>query len=260
MRKLLDFIAAKAKRRNAFFKSEEYRFFLENRHYLMKMPRFLHLYDGDEDAFDVMRANIILYSHLNKIVFETEINSLKNYINTNNKNSHANFLKSLHELTSDQPYYQDGQYKIYMPYFTRALNQIYVEEPEKLLSYPYNGLVDNFSETLIDPFDTYGAELYNSPFSRLVRINVSDKETAFFHYDTNTIYFVNEQGRLDASIVLFDRRIRHPNYSHMLERIRPVVDAYFNFDRDALIRSLHQNGFISNHLYQTIRFRDWANK
>ena len=92
---------------------------------------------------------------------------------------------------------------------------------------------ENFKDTVIDPFDAYGNELYNSHFSRLVKIRSEDKETAFFHYDTNTIYFVNEQGRLDASIVLFDRYIRHPNYSHMLTRIKPVVDAYFNFDRTA---------------------------
>lgn len=58
--------------------------------------------------------------------------------------------------------------------------------------------------------------------------------------------------------MLFDRFIRHPNYSHMLERIYPVVDAYFNFDREALIRALNENGFISSHLLHLIRFHDWA--
>ena len=91
-----------------------------------------------------------------------------------------------------------------------------------------------------------------------MKIKTVDKETAFFHYDTNTIYFVNEQGRLDAGLVLFDRYIRHPSYSHMLERIKPVVDAYFAFDRDGLIDALFMNGFISNRLLRRIRFRDWA--
>ena len=85
-----------------------------------------------------------------------------------------------------------------------------------------------------------------------------DKETAYFHYDTNTIYFVNEEGRLDASVVLFDRYIRHPNYAHMLERIKPVVDAYFAFDREAFIKALHDHGFLSSQLMHIIRFRDWA--
>ena len=258
MRTIFNYIASKAKRRNAFKQSEEYHFFLDYRHHLTKMNRFTYLYDSLDDDFSVMRANIILYSYLNKKSMEAEIDNLKGYINTNNKNNHANFLKAFHELIADKPYHQDGSNKIYIPFFTRALNQIYYNDPEKLLNPPYVGLLNEFNETIIDPFDTYGSELYNSPFTRLVKIKTDGKETAFFHYDTNTIYFVNEEGRLDARLVLFDRYIRRPNYSHMLERIRPVVDAYFAFDRMGMIRELHNNGFISSHLLHLIRFHDWA--
>ena len=257
MKNLFDYIASKAKRRKGFEKSEEFRFFLENRHLLNRIPRFINFYDLDSDPFEIMRANIILQAYLNKAKMEEEINSLNTYIVSNKKN-HAQFVKSFHEIVSELPYYQEDKDKIFIPFFTRSLNQIYFEEPEKLLTYPYNGLMENFKDTVIDPFDTYGSELYNSHFSRLVKIKKDDKETAFFHYDTNTIYFVNEQGRLDANIVLFDRYIRHPNYAHMLERIKPVVDAYFAFDREAFINALYNNGFISSHLLHLIRFRDWA--
>ena len=257
MKNLFDYIASKAKRRKGFEKSEEFRFFLENRHLLNRIPRFINFYDLDSDPFEIMRANIILQAYLNKAKMEEEINSLNTYIVSNKKN-HAQFVKSFHEIVSELPYYQEDKDKIFIPFFTRSLNQIYFEEPEKLLTYPYNGLMENFKDTVIDPFDTYGSELYDSHFSRLVKIKKDDKETAFFHYDTNTIYFVNEQGRLDANIVLFDRYIRHPNYAHMLERIKPVVDAYFAFDREAFINALYNNGFISSHLLHLIRFRDWA--
>ena len=257
MKKLFNYIARKAKSRTSFEKSEEYRFFLENRHFLTKMPRFLGLYDLDSDPFEVIRANVILQAYLNKSKMEQEVHNLSNYISVNKKN-HAHFIKSFHEIISEQPYFQDGEDKIFIPFFTRSLNQIYHDDPEKLLTYPYNGLVDNFKDTVVDPFDTYGSELYNSHFSRLVKVKQEDKETAFFHYDTNTIYFVNEQGRLDGTVVLFDRYLRRPSYSHMLERIRPVVDAYFNFDREGFINALYDNGFISSHLLHLIRFHDWA--
>lgn len=257
MKNLFAYIASKAKRRKEFFKSEEYRFFIDNRHLFTKIPRFLNFYDIENDSFEIMRANIILYSYLNKVKMEEEVRNLSSYIDTNKKN-HANFVKAFHEIISELPYYQEDKEKVYIPFFTRSLNQIYLKDPEKLLTYPYNGLNENFKDTVIDPFDAYGNELYNSHFSRLVKVRGEDKEIAFFHYDTNTIYFVNDQGRLDASIVLFDRYIRHPNYSHMLTRIKPVVDAYFDFDREALITALHQNGFISNHLLHLIRFRDWT--
>ena len=257
MKKLFSYIASKAKKRKDFEKSAEYRFFLENRHFLTKIPRFLTFYDIEGEPFEVMRANIVLQAYLNKVKMEEEIRNLSTYINVNKKN-HNHFVKSFHEIISEQPYYQDGEDKIFIPFFTRSLNQIYHDDPEKILTYPYNGLADNFKDTIIDPFDTYGSELYNSQFSRLVKIKQVEKETAFFHYDTNTIYFINEQGRLDTSVVLFDRYIRHPSYSHMLERIKPVVDAYFAFDRDKFIMALHDNGFISSHLLHLIRFHDWA--
>lgn len=257
MKSLFNYLAKKAKKRKAFEQSEEFHFFIENRHFLMRLPPFVHFFDFENDYFQVMRANIILYGYLNKGKMEDEINNLGKYLNSN-KNDNSNFVKSFHEIISELPYFQEGNDKIYIPFFSRALNQSYLNEPEKFLVDPYKGLKDNFKDTLVDPFDTYGSEIYNSHFSRLVKIADVDKETAFFHYDTNTIYFVNEQGRLDASIVLFDKYIRHPNYSHMLERIRPVVDSYFSFDRDGLVNNLYNNGFISTHLLHRIKFHDWA--
>ncbi|MBQ6731356.1 MAG: hypothetical protein IJR08_05590 [Bacilli bacterium] len=257
MRSLFNFIASRAKRRKGFEKSEEFRFFLDYRHLLTRLPRFVNFYDLDSDPFDIMRANIILQAYINKAKMEEEVRNLSNYINVNKKN-HAHFVKSFHEIISELPYFQDGKDKIFIPFFTRSLNEIYIDDPEKLLTYPYDGLAENFKDTVIDPFDTYGSELYNSHFSRLVKIRKEDKETAFFHYDTNTIYLINEQGRLDTSIVLFDRYIRHPNYAHMLERIQPVIDAYFAFDREAFLKALHDNGFLSTHLLHLIRIRDWA--
>ena len=257
MKKLFKYIASKAKSREGFEKSEEYRFFLENRHLLTRIPRFVNLYDLDGDPFEIMRANIVLQAYINKSKMEQEVHNLSTYINVSKKN-HEHFIKSFHEIILELPYYQEGQEKIFIPFFTRSLNQIYREEPEKLLDYPYSGLAESFKDTVIDPFDTYGSELYNSHFSRLVKVLNVDKETAFFHYDTNTIYFVNEQGRLDGTVVLFDKYLRHPNYSHMLERIKPVVEAYFDFDREGFINALYNNGFISLHLMRLIQFHDWA--
>ena len=257
MKNLFSYIASKAKRRKTFESSEEFHFFIEHRHILMRFPQYIHFYDTENDPFQMMRANIIIQAFINKSKMEEEVDSLDKYLDSSKKN-HDNFVKSFHEIISELPYYEEENEKIYIPFFPRSLNQIYLNEPEKLLTNAYSGLKENFKDTLVDPFDTYGSELFNSHFSRLVKIETVDKETAFFHYDTNTIYFVNEQGRLDAGIVLFDRYIRHPSYSHMLERIKPVVDAYFAFDKNGLIDALFMNGFISNRLLRRIRFRSWA--
>ena len=255
MKNLFSYIAKKAKRRKTFEASEEFHFFIENRHILMHIPQFMHFFDTENDPFQVMRANIVLQAYINKNKMEEEVASLSKYLD-----DHDNLVKSFHEIISELPYYQEDVNKIYIPFFSRELNQVYLNEPEKLLTSSYKGLKEDFKGTLVDPFDTYGSELYNSHFSRLVKIKEVDKEAAFFHYDTNTIYFVNEQGRLDAGIVLFDRYIRHPSDSHMVERIKPVVDAYFAFDREGLIDALFTNGFMSNRLLHLIRFHDWAKR
>ena len=50
------------------------------------------------------------------------------------------------------------------------------------------------------------------------------------------------------------------DYDKFIEycKTKPVVDAYFAFDREAFIRALHDNGFISSHMLHLIRFHDWA--
>ena len=124
--------------------------------------------------------------------------------------------------------------------------------------YPYTDLLKSFSGLVIDPFDTYGAELYNTHFTRLVKIASHENATAFFHYDTFTIYVINDQGRLDTKIVLFDRYMKKIVTTHMLERIKPVVEAYFENNVEKFIKSLEENGFISSKLLFKIthKYRD----
>ncbi|MDY4849089.1 MAG: hypothetical protein SO176_02380 [Bacilli bacterium] len=57
---------------------------------------------------------------------------------------------------------------------------------------------------------------------------------------------------MDNKIVLFDKYIKNPKYNHMLERIKPVVDAYFNNDRKAMVDALKENELISDNVYQMI--------
>lgn len=126
-----------------------------------------------------------------------------------------------------------------------------------MLTYPYNELGENFVDSAIDPFDAYGTSLFDSFFTKLVKIGTNGKEVAFFHYDTNTIYIVNNQGRLDCKIVLFDKYIKRPDYSHMIDRLKPVVEAYFMNSREDFIDNLHKSGFISDHIYGMAKTKNY---
>ena len=183
---------------------------------------------------------------------EEEIASLNKYSIGGAKLNHIKLLSTIKERMVDEPYFLDEKTKIYIPFFSRTLNMIYLYEPEKLLCEPYSSLKEEYNDTLVDPFDTYGAKLFDSLFSRLLKIGTNEKEIAYFHYDTNTIYIVNDQGRLDCKLVLFDTYIKRPNYNHMLERMKPVVDAYFANDREKMEQALSDNGFISNKMYSLL--------
>ncbi len=246
---LFKILRSKQKPRHTFKSDEEYKFFIENRHLLNKFPRFAFLQDTENSDFDIMRANIILHGLINMQTIEMEVKSLQEYGQDTNKNEFNNALKN---RIVDLPYYSDKGIKIYIPFFSRAINDIYSREPIKLLKEPYASLHNHFETTSIDPFDTYGANLYNSFFTALVKVGSNGKECAYFHYDTNTIYLINDQGRLDESIVLFDKYLRRANYNHMLERIIPVIEQYFANNREGFIKALLDNAFISNKMYSIL--------
>ena len=249
------------KRRKDFYKSDEFAFYVLNRSALAKMPKFNYLSQGKISEFAIMRMNIILQGYLNKSLIEEETSNLLKYFEKNS--SKANYEKlvlTLKEKMVDEPYIRDQKAKIYIPFFSKAINLIYLNDPIQLTKHPYDNFKNDFNDTMIDPFDEYGYEIYNTNFTRLIKVCEKDRSAAFFHYDTNTIYIVNEQGRLDCKIVLFDRFIRKPNYNHMLERIRPVVDAYYSYDKKLFLDEMKKQEFISPHIYYLIKILDWRRK
>ena len=245
---IYEILENKQKSRRPFSSGEDFKYFIENRDKLGKFKRFSELYDSEENEFDIMRAAILLRGLENKTLFENEALN----IHQHGDMEHGRFVETLKERTIDQPYYQFGDNKIYIPFFSVALNQIYTQEPEKLLSLPYSELQNSFEDACIDPFDTFGAEIFNSYFSSLVKISSSKNVTAFYHYDTNTVYMINDQGRLDAKIVLFDKYIKRPVYTHMLERLSPFVESYFNNDRKGMIDNLFSNKLISAKMHKML--------
>ena len=245
---LYEILERKQKYRRSFSNTEEFKFFMENRHLLVAFKRFDNLYDSEENEFDIMRANILLMGLNNKKIFEEEINNIYNHGMTD----HEKFVTTLKERTIDQPYFEADNIQIYIPFFTRALNDMYVNEPEKLLHLPYSELKDDYENACIDPFDTYGSELFNSYFTSLVKISSSKNVSAFFHYDTNSLYFINDQGRLDAKIVLFDKYMKKPAFTHMIERLTPVADAYYNNDRLRMVIALRDSKLISMQMFKIL--------
>lgn len=245
---MYEILENKQKYRRPFSTSEDFKYFISHRDQLGKFKTFSPLYDSEENEFDIMRANILLRGLENKTLIEKESLNIREH----GALDHNKFITTLRERIVDQPYYSFDDVKIYIPFFSTALNQIYLNESEKLLSLPYSELQNSFEDACIDPFDVYGAELFNSYFTSLVKISSSKHVTAFYHYDTNTIYMINDQGRLDVKIVLFDKYIKRPSYAHMMERLAPVVESYYNNDRRGMIDNLLNNKLISPQMHKLL--------
>ncbi len=113
---------------------------------------------------------------------------------------------------------------------------------------PYKKLLKDYEAALIDPFDYYGAALYDSYFTKLVILRKTKNSMAAYDYDAECIYFINEEGRLDAKIALFDKGLTKPLKNHMIPRIQKVVDAYYENDRDKMLNVLLKEKLISDAL------------
>ena len=241
------------KKRKLFIDTEEYSYYLSHRKYIRELDKYTFLSASKLNDFDMIRANILFQAYENKLKIEEEINNVDEHIKSGEQLDHAKFNAILKERLVGLPKFNDGKNTIYIPIFSRPINEMYVKKAEKLLESPYNELRTSFKSSLIDPFDAFGYQLFDSTFTRLIHVASSNKEAAFFHYDTNAIYFVNDQGRLENKLVLFDKFMHHPNYNHMLDRLLPVVDAYFANDYESFILALKKEGFFSMKFLQIVR-------
>lgn len=226
---------------NRFLKSDEMAFFLGNRVLLTPLETMIPFLKAS-DSFSITRANILIRGLLNKKTIERLFSDQKK---KKEKGNYVPFNDYMEMGTSDLPYLTYKEEKIFIPFFPLSLNHLYSADYEKLDHAPYKSLLSNFESLCIDAFDYYGSALFDSYFTKLVKIKEVGKVSAFFDYDAETFYFINDEGRLDAKLALFDKYLEKPVRSHIAKRLVSVADAYFYEDKNALIDVLFKNGFIS---------------
>jgi len=222
---VFDILNEKAKRRDNFNSSEEGVLFNTYRNKLLDFPKYSFLYEKFND-FDIIRSCIIIQGIKNRITIEKTI---------------AEYPHDLENVLKSLPYMDYQNSKIYVPFFSK-------EDNDRLIKGDYSDF------EIIDAFDYYQQALYNSFFTRLIKVkDYKNISSAYFHYDTDTIYIINDEGRLDFKIVLFDKYMKRVVHSHMLNRIEPVINAFYQMDREAMIKALFDNKLISETLYKEIK-------
>jgi len=227
---------------------------MTNRHLLVDHNCYLNLYNIEDD-FSLILGNIILKSILNKKAIEQAWLTKNDISDINIPN-----ITSIKNIDLDElslPHFISNGVKIYIPLFNRALNFIYSDEQEKLLSFPYVDLFKDFSNSIVSLFELYNFDLFDSNFTKLIKLSEDETTMAFYHLDFHNLYFINKQGGLDVKIALFDRYLKDPSYDYMTDRLMPIVSAYFNNDRNAFVRSLLESKLVSQTVieqwWQTIR-------
>jgi len=238
--------------------SPEYAFFMANRHLLVDHNVFLDFYNL-EDSFAIIQANIILKGILNKTAIETRLGELgKRSESEAGRVRHHDIRAKLLAEKLDMPVFTDQDRECYVPIFNRAMNYIYAKEPDKLFDFPYNKLRDDFANSVVNPFETYNFAVYDSNFTRLLKLGEDRTSMAFYHLDFNTLYVVNRQGSLDVSVALFDRHLSQSDEEGIVDRLLPAVNAYFSNDRDGFVSALLEAKLISRTVVD--RFYDQLSK
>ena len=257
--KLLEYLEKYKKKRKDFKNSEDYLFYAKNKGLVPKGTPFSDLTGRFVDDFDIFRANIIIHGVINKNMMEGEVKNLVKYTETHQILTHEDFVNMLMKQIEDRPYLDEKEGRIYIPFFPKSINLLYLNEPEKLNEYPYTDLFKAYATLVIDPFDTYGSELFNTKFTNLVKVASKNNVTAYYHNDTMSIYMINDQGRLDSKIVLFDRYLKKIDLENIQERIKPVIEAYYEHNVQNFIKNLEKNGFISSKMLFKLNHK-FANK
>lgn len=232
--------------------TDDYKFFLKNQSRLGNLFVIYKLNEYDED-FRVILGNILIKGLDNKDAIEHSLLAIKNQAENQNKINFEDFMEGeVRYLMEGRPMMKSDLNHIVIPFFSKALNYIYLNEPEKLLSYPYNRLAEQPSSSCYDFLDELGYMIYDSNFTSLIKIRGDKTSCAFYHPDFETIYIINDQGRLDFKITLFDKHIKHPDHHHILRRIEEVVDAFYSSSRNDFIDCLRKNNFISHRMHHAL--------
>lgn len=231
-------------RNSKTFNNEESDFFYKNKNILKNDPQFSK-YLTVENDFDIIKANIIIRGLKNKEDIDT-------FIIEGFKNNIHNLNGILKEKCLDYPYIKYDDYRVYFPFFNRITNGVYSNEVEKLKDSPYSDLFLNYKAFIVDPFDTYGVDLFDSSFTKLVKVSEDLTTVSYFSYHLNCIFVINRQGGIDTMIYLFDKHLKHPNKSHVIDRVKVVLESYYTNQMRDFVSSLYKNEFISYKVFKKI--------
>jgi len=227
-----------------------YRKYYNDKFFMLDDYPQLRVYDDIYSPLTLIKMVILLQALVNKNSIEKQVEL---YQDANLKNKDV-----INVIHSRMPYLIYNEQKIYVPLFSPSFNNVYSDKLNLLLKQPYLSLKKDFISSLVNPFFTYGFEIFNSTFTNLIllKTSASKDSAAFYSIEFEMIFIITNQGTLQEQINLFDKDPNQSNKEHLFERLVKLVDFYFNEDKDGFINYLYEGEFISKKTYDFILLKE----
>ena len=164
------------------------------------------------------------------------------------------------------PYLSYQGERIYVPTYDVSANKAYYESPDSFKEEPLSLLIKDDKKGIINPFTTYGLALFDSPFTRLTRLDAKDDASvAFYHLGYHILYIINENGDLREQIPLLDDRCKENFNADLLDRVNEFANIYYQkrtIDVLYAMKDLHlvSPGVISEAIAEQAKIDDKKNR
>lgn len=227
----------KNKKDYIYYETKEHEFYNKNIKLIEKVKSFYPSFD--DYGFNLICSNILIDSFMNVDIIQKNIEQFKGLDMTSSYELARSLLK-------DRPYVleEDG-YRVFFPQFSRSLNYILTNNPLTIRKYPYDSMQNKPTVFCVDLFDIYGYRIFNSNFTNLKLILEDKTSAAFYSESFETIYIINNQGRLDIAIPIFDKYLKNNKGTNIEERIKKVMIKFYSNSRTSFINALKDEKLIS---------------
>lgn len=244
MKKINKILKSKQRREIKFTKSSQYTYYVQHKKELNAFLNYPSINSGSK-IFDIICKNAIISAILNKKQLDSICKDLFSSIYLTNKLTFEEFLKYYHARIVDLRCFRSLEKDIYIPIYTHVLNDIYLNKPLELLKQPYAEVVGNLKGNYIDMFATYNYQLFDSTFTKMIKIKEYNSGVAFYDFDCATLFFINDQGKLDYYLPLFDKWMEKINTSRLINRLISVCDCFYEGNKEAIINEMYKTALIS---------------
>jgi len=228
-----------------------YKRYYDKHAYLLSRYSELNKFEDSTTDFGLIKTVIVIRGLENKIKIDEDVDLYKEA-----DLSSEEAIETIHERL---PYLQrENDSRIYVPFFSELYNKCYGEKLSMLLVSPYNILKTDFANEIVDPFDYYGYDIFNSYFSNLIYLckTPQGELAAFYSVELETIYVIDNQGCLEEKIPLFDDDLPYKAKDHLIGHLQSLMKLYFEDNKEAFIDNLYNFKLISSKTYDYILMKE----